>query len=60
MITFLLIYEDIVSINPLINGLSDHDAPPLIFENFIAPVQEFTSCCVMNIKASLQMNLNLN
>jgi hypothetical protein len=49
LITFLLIYENIVSINPLISGLSDRDAPLLILEYIIAPIQEFTSCSVKNI-----------
>ena len=51
LITFFLIYEGTVSINPLINGLLDHDARLLIFESVITPIQEFTSCCVTNINS---------
>ena len=40
------------TINPLINGLSDHDAQLLKTENIIAPMQEFTSCYVTNINSS--------
>ena len=36
------------TINPLINGLSDHDAQLLILENVVAPIQEITSCYVRN------------
>ena len=36
------------SINPLINGLSDHNAE-LILENITALIQELTSCYVGNI-----------
>jgi hypothetical protein len=31
------------TINPLPNGLSDHDSKPLKLENIIAPTQEFIS-----------------
>ena len=37
------------NINPIINGLSDHEAQLLKLENFIAYIQEFTSCYVTNI-----------
>ena len=39
------------TINPVIIALSDHDAPLLIIENVIAPIQEFTSCYVRNINS---------
>jgi hypothetical protein len=39
------------TINPLINGLSDHDMQLLTLENIIAPMQEFTSCYVRNINS---------
>jgi len=51
LITFLLIYQDIVSINPLISGLSDRDVLLQILENVMTPIQEFTSYCVMNINS---------
>ena len=51
LIIFLLICEDIVSINSVINGLSDHDNRLLILESIIAPMQEFTPCFVRNINS---------
>ena len=39
------------TINPLINGLSDHDAQLLKLED-IAPIHEFTSYYVRNINSS--------
>jgi hypothetical protein len=40
------------SINPLINGLSDHDAQLLKLEKIIVPIQESTSCYIRNINSS--------
>ena len=39
------------TINPFINGLSDHDFQLLKLEKVIAPIQEFTSCYVRNINS---------
>jgi len=39
------------TINPLISGMSDHNAQLLILENVIAPIQGFTSCYVRNINS---------
>jgi hypothetical protein len=41
-----------ITINPLINGLSDHDTQLLKLENIIVPIQEFTSGYVRNINSS--------
>jgi len=35
------------TINPLIIGLSDHDTQLLKLKSVITPIQEFTSCYVM-------------
>jgi len=40
------------TINPLINGLSDHSGQLLKLENIIVPIQEFTSYYVRNINSS--------
>ena len=40
-----------VSINPLINGLSDHNAELLTLGNLTALIQELTSCYVGNINS---------
>jgi hypothetical protein len=40
------------TINPLINGLSDHDAQLLKLEKVIVPTRESTSCYVRNINSS--------
>jgi hypothetical protein len=40
------------TINPLINGLSDHDAQLLKLEKIIVPVWESTSCYIRNINSS--------
>jgi hypothetical protein len=37
------------TINPLINGLSDHDARLLKLQNVTAPIKQFISCYVRNI-----------
>jgi len=37
------------TINPLINGLSDHDAQLLKLQNVTAPIKQFTSCYDRNI-----------
>jgi len=39
------------SINPLINGLSDHNVELLTLENVTALIQELTSCYVGNINS---------
>ena len=39
------------TINPLINGLSDHDAQLLKLQNVTAPIKQFTSCYVRNINS---------
>jgi len=39
------------TINPLIIGLSDHDAQLLKLKSVIAPMQEFTSCYVRNLNS---------
>jgi hypothetical protein len=39
----LLIYQEILSLSPLINGLLDHDARLLKLENIVALIQEFAS-----------------
>ena len=36
---------------PIINWLSEHNAQLLILENVIAPIQEFTSCYVINVNS---------
>jgi len=41
------------TINPLSNGLSDHNAQLQKLENITAPIQELTSCYVRNIIGSL-------
>jgi len=38
-------------LNIVFYGLSDHDAQLLKLDNHIAPIQEFTSCCVRNINS---------
>ena len=40
------------TINPLINGLSDHDAPLLKSEKIIVPIREYTFCYAKNINSS--------
>jgi len=40
------------TINPLINGLSDHDAQLLKLEKIIVPIQESTFFCVKNMNSS--------
>ena len=40
------------TINPLTNGLSDHDAQLLKLEKIIVPIWESTSCYVRNINSS--------
>jgi len=39
------------TINPLINGLSDHNAQLLLIIKVIAPAQKFTSCYIRNINS---------
>jgi hypothetical protein len=39
------------TINPLINGLSDHDAQLLKLEKINVPIQESTFCYVRNINS---------
>jgi hypothetical protein len=39
------------TINPLINGLSDHDIQLLKLENISTPIQEFASCYVRDINS---------
>ena len=46
------------TINPLINGLSDHDAQLLKLENIIAPIQEFTSRYVRRHEIQKQTKLD--
>jgi hypothetical protein len=49
------------TINPLINGLSDHDAQLLKLEKLIVPIRKSTSCYVRNINSSsLYMNFIVN
>jgi hypothetical protein len=43
--------ESYCTINPLINGLSDHDTQLIKLQNIIAPIQEFTSCYIRNISS---------
>jgi hypothetical protein len=39
------------TINPLISGMSDHNAQLLVLEIVITPIQGFTSCYVRNINS---------
>ena len=39
------------TINPLVNGSSDHDTQLLKLQNIAAPIHEFTSCYVMDINS---------
>jgi hypothetical protein len=43
------------NINPLTNGLSDHDAQLLKLENVITSTQEFTSCYVDEFQSQLNI-----
>jgi len=47
----LIVCSRNVTINPIINGLSDHKAKVQKLENVIAPILAFTSCYVTNIKS---------
>jgi len=49
-----------VTINPLINGLSDDDIQPIKLENIIVPIQESHLVMLGTLRASLYMNFNLN